>query len=45
MLIFKYYFQDSDGMILRPGRGSILPKLGLESPTVSVKSQPPKWLQ
>ncbi|KAM7344760.1 capping protein regulator and myosin 1 linker 1 leucine rich repeat protein isoform 3-T5 [Cochliomyia hominivorax] len=24
---------DTDGMIIRPGRGSILPKLGLESPT------------
>ncbi|XP_075169303.1 capping protein regulator and myosin 1 linker 1 leucine rich repeat protein isoform X3 [Haematobia irritans] len=24
---------DSDGMVLRPGRGSILPKLGMESPT------------
>ncbi|XP_037955118.1 F-actin-uncapping protein LRRC16A isoform X2 [Teleopsis dalmanni] len=26
---------DSDGMIIRPGRGSILPKLGLESPTAT----------
>ncbi|KAI8127305.1 F-actin-uncapping protein LRRC16A [Lucilia cuprina] len=32
---------DTDGMIIRPGRGSILPKLGLESPTVSVDSKPP----
>ncbi|XP_065366980.1 F-actin-uncapping protein LRRC16A isoform X3 [Calliphora vicina] len=26
---------DTDGMIIRPGRGSILPKLGLESPTAT----------
>uniref|UniRef100_A0A1A9WI48 Carm_PH domain-containing protein n=1 Tax=Glossina brevipalpis TaxID=37001 RepID=A0A1A9WI48_9MUSC len=37
----KYIIRkDTDGIVIRPGRGSILPKLGLESPTVRIRCAP-----
>lgn len=42
-----FLLQEAEGLIIRPGgRGTALPKLGLESPTVSVENLSlPKWMQ